>query len=92
MRKLWIGLGVVYYPRKQTSVSYAADCDETVCYSGPPKSPTSILPRRSIVLTTRFLNGLQRREQRRPKTRDGSFELPQLSTHSSPFTQRAANE
>jgi hypothetical protein len=92
MRKLWIGLGVVYYPRKQTSVSYAADCDATVCYGGPPKSPTSILPRRSIVLTTRFLNGLQRREQRRPKRRDGSFELPQLSTHSSPFTQRAANE
>jgi hypothetical protein len=23
---------VVFYPRKQTSVSYAADCDVMVCY------------------------------------------------------------
>jgi hypothetical protein len=27
-------VGCLYYPRKQTSVSYAADCDAIVCYSG----------------------------------------------------------
>ena len=27
-------MGCLYYPRKQTSVSYAADCDVIVCYGG----------------------------------------------------------
>jgi hypothetical protein len=25
-------MGCLYYPRKQTSVSYAADCDAIICY------------------------------------------------------------
>jgi hypothetical protein len=27
-------VGCLYYPRKQTSVSHAADCDVVVCYGG----------------------------------------------------------
>src|SRR5882762_874819 len=27
-------MGCLHYPRKQTSVSYAADCDAIVCYGG----------------------------------------------------------
>jgi hypothetical protein len=27
-------MGCLYYPRKQTSVSYAADCDVITCYGG----------------------------------------------------------
>jgi len=27
-------MGCLFYPRKQTSVSYAADCDVIVCYGG----------------------------------------------------------
>jgi hypothetical protein len=27
-------IACLYYPRKQTSVSYAADCDVIVCYGG----------------------------------------------------------
>jgi hypothetical protein len=27
-------MGCLYYPRKQTSVSYAADCDIIICYGG----------------------------------------------------------
>jgi hypothetical protein len=27
-------MGCLHYPRKQTSVSYAADCGAIVCYGG----------------------------------------------------------
>jgi hypothetical protein len=27
-------MGCLFYPRKQTSVSYAADCDVIACYDG----------------------------------------------------------
>ena len=40
-RRLWVKngpdaleMGFLFYPRKQTSVSYAADCDVVVCYGG----------------------------------------------------------
>ena len=41
----------LYYPRKQTSVSYAADCDVE------RTSLTSTLPPRCIALTTRLSDG-----------------------------------
>jgi hypothetical protein len=45
--------GCLYYPRKQTSISYAADCDVIVCYGGA-KLLTSTSPPRCIALTTRL--------------------------------------
>jgi hypothetical protein len=35
-------MGCMYYPRKQTSVSYAADCDVIVCY-GAAKPTTKVV-------------------------------------------------
>ena len=46
-RLLWVKngpaaleMGRRYYPRKQTSVSYAADCEGIRCYGGGPSRPT----------------------------------------------------
>lgn len=79
-------MGFLFYPRKQTSVSYAADCDVIVCYGAATIHDQHTAPTIHCVGDEIF-EFLQRREERRPKRRDGSFELPQLSTHSSPFTQ-----
>jgi hypothetical protein len=48
-------MGFLFYPRKQTSVSYAADCDVIVCYERSQLTSTS--PPRSIALTTGLLGG-----------------------------------
>ena len=41
-------MGRRYYPRKQTSVSYAADCEGIRCYGGGPSRPTSINPAKRL--------------------------------------------
>lgn len=41
-------MGRRYYPRKQTSVSYAADCEGIRCYGGGPSRPTSINPTKRL--------------------------------------------
>jgi hypothetical protein len=55
-------------PRKQTSVSYAADADVIVCYGGA-KLTDNTSPPRSIAFDGEIIEWLERRERpRRGKT------------------------
>jgi hypothetical protein len=57
-------MGCLYYPRRQTSVSYAADCDLIVCYGGGKLTDINLAS--TIRAVTRgSSNGCSGREQRR---------------------------
>ena len=55
-------MGWLYYPRKQTSVSYAADCDVIVCY-GVAKFADKRLASTAHCVDDEIIGWLQRREQ-----------------------------
>ena len=64
---------VVFYPRKQTSVSYAADCDVMVCY-GNAKSTDKHAAATIHCIDDEVIEWLERRERRR-RSRQGSREF-----------------
>jgi hypothetical protein len=57
-------MGCLFYPRKQPSVSYAADCDVIACYSGA-KLTDKHLASRIVCIDEEIVTWLERREQRR---------------------------
>jgi hypothetical protein len=65
------------YPRKQTSVSYAAVCDVVVCY-GNAKSLKSTLPPPCIALTTRLFVDLSKVDHATITERAYSGDGPQV--------------
>jgi hypothetical protein len=70
-------MGCLYYPRKQTSLSHAADCDVIVCYGGA-KLADKHLASKIHCIDDRIIEWLQRRERRR-RSRQGSREFPELT-------------
>jgi hypothetical protein len=64
-------MGCLCYPRKQTSVSYAADCDVIVCY-GNAKPTDTHLASKIRCIDGEIIEWLERRERRRrpvPRTK-----------------------
>jgi hypothetical protein len=57
-------MGCLYYPRKQTSVSYAADCDVITCYGGATIYDKHLASTVHCV-DDEIIDWLQRRERRR---------------------------
>jgi hypothetical protein len=57
-------MGCLYYPRKQTSVSYAADCDVIICY-GAATVYDKHLASKVHCVDGEIIEWLKRREQRR---------------------------
>jgi hypothetical protein len=57
-------MGCLYYPRKQTSVSYAADGDLIVCYGGA-KPTDKHLASKIHCVDDEIIGWLKRRERRR---------------------------
>jgi len=57
-------MGCLYYPRKQTSVSYAADCDGIRCYGGAKPTDTHLASKIHCI-DGEIVKWLKRREQRR---------------------------
>jgi hypothetical protein len=57
-------MGCLHYPRKQTSVSYAADCDVIVCYGGATIYD-KLLAAMVHCVDDEIIGWLQRRERRR---------------------------
>ena len=62
-------VGCLYYPRKQTSLSHAADCDVIACYGGA-KSTDRHLASKIHCVDDRIIEWLERREQRAPRWRN----------------------
>jgi hypothetical protein len=56
-------MGCLFYPRKQTSVSYAADCDVIACYGGA-KLVDKRLAATVHCVDDEILGWLKRRDQR----------------------------
>jgi hypothetical protein len=60
-------MGCLFYPRKQTSVSYAADCDVIVCYGGAKLTDKHLAATIHCVATEIIGWQLKRREQRQAR-------------------------
>jgi hypothetical protein len=63
-------MGSLFYPREQTSVSYAADCDVIVCHGGAKLTDKHLA---SIVhcIDGEIIEWLKRRRERRRRDRHG---------------------
>jgi len=70
-------MGCLYYPRKQTSVSYAPDCDVVVCYCGAKPEDEHL----AVIIhwvDEEIFESLERREAKRKKNPRRSGDEPNL--------------